>query len=162
MNPHQSLRSTRKLTLTLLPLHWLPGLLYLKYFYFNLVYFNTFNLIQSENNTCICKKMNLISMLLVAVHCSFKKCRYMNYKNGATVYVGWVQCFLMAKYSCSRNQKWSYNITGWMTRMVKLGPNLDTASYIDQKGHFFEKKKKRTPKISPPLFNPFTEWFPSK
>ena len=81
--------------------------------------------------------MNLISMLLVAVHCSFKKCRYMNYKNGATVYVGWVQCFLMAKYSCSRNQKWSYNITGWMTRMVKLGPNLDTASDIDQKGQFF-------------------------
>ena len=87
--------------------------------------------------------MNLISMLLVAVYCSFKKCRYMNYKNGATVYVGWVQCFLMAKYSCSRNQKWSYNITGWMTRMVKLGPNLDTASDIDQKGHFFEKKKKK-------------------
>ena len=45
-----------------------------------------------------------------------------------------------------------------MIRTMKLGPNLDTASDIGQKGHFFKKKKKkRTPKISPPLFNPFTE-----
>ena len=85
--------------------------------------------------------MNLISMLLVAVYCSFKKRRYMNYKNGASVYVGWVQCFLMAKYSCLRNQKWSYNITGWMMRTMKLGPNLDTASDIGQKGHFLKIKK---------------------
>ena len=51
--------------------------------------------------------------------------------------------FFDGKIFLFEKQKWSYNITGWMTRMVKLGPNLDTASDIDQKGHFFEKKKKK-------------------
>ena len=36
---------------------------------------------------------------------------------------------------------------------------------IDQKGHFFEKGtffEKKVPKISPPLFNPFSKIFLSK